>query len=234
MKLLGVKFIDQRSAYCNLDLFAQMQGQGRDVDIRNPYLDAHMCAEMVSEAAQYLRANYTHGGYGEDRRVLWRGSYLEEGAKFIHLGHDTNVQAGTPLHMPFSGVVLAAGDDTEAFGPHGWGRWCIVQPNEDVGLVKGKNVFVVFAHLGDVPSEGTEYSKGEQFATVGTPETNGGWYPHVHTQVVDAVQHPFFDVTNLHRNDWQRFMTELDGYASVEDFRRDAGRVYHDPLNWIW
>lgn len=92
----------------------------------------------------------------------------------------------------------------------------------------------VFAHLGLLPKVDERFREGAQFATIGSSKVNGGWYPHVHVQVVNSSQHTFFSANNSRRDDYVEFMNVLDGYASVSDFARDAGRVYHDPLNWIW
>jgi hypothetical protein len=227
-KLIGSVPAKTRGAYCNIDLFAQLKGQRVGLLTPNPYLDAAACTELVREAARYLRSDYTHGGYGENRSVLWRDSYLKKRKAFTHLGYDINLDAHTPLYLPFEGTVCAVGDDTQNFGLHGWGRWCIVS-SWDI-----RDHLFIFAHLGELPRVGREYGCGERFATIGAPETNGGWYPHVHVQVVDDTQHPFFAQENADRGDLEKFMNVLDGYATEDEFRRDAGRVYHDPMNWIW
>lgn len=40
---------------------------------------------------------FTYGGYGENRRDMWKGTYIEKSRKYYHLGIDINVPAYTHI-----------------------------------------------------------------------------------------------------------------------------------------
>ena len=78
----------------NLDAHAQEEIR----DEKNPLLDPVACDSWVTGIAKRYGADYTYGGYLEDRAYLWRGHYLPKGPQ-EHLGIDYNVPAGTKVAL---------------------------------------------------------------------------------------------------------------------------------------
>ena len=69
-------------------------------------------------------AEFSWGGWLEDRAHLWRGSYLPPGGA-VHIGIDINAPAGTRVLSPLEGEVVHAVPDSELGG--GWGGWLVLR-----------------------------------------------------------------------------------------------------------
>jgi 4-aminobutyrate aminotransferase-like enzyme/Ser/Thr protein kinase RdoA (MazF antagonist) len=107
------------------------------------------------------------------------GPYAER--RTVHIGLDLFVPAGTPVHAPMDGTVYAVADNRaeQDYGP------VIVlrhAPTDDVEF------FTLYGHLSRESLAGKRAGqrvvRGEQIATLGTPDVNGGWTPHLHLQVI--------------------------------------------------
>jgi hypothetical protein len=78
---------------------------------------------------------------------------------------------------------------------------------------------LLFGHLAHegLPRPGERLAKGAPVGTVGTPEANGGWYPHLHLQSLSTAA-------------WEAVRhapdTLLDGYAFPA---ADLDRRFADP-----
>jgi murein DD-endopeptidase MepM/ murein hydrolase activator NlpD len=178
----------------------------------NSLLDAGACGRFVDGVAESLGADHTHGGYGEDRGHLWEGHYLPAG-KAVHLGIDLNVPAGTPVTTPAACRVVRSRADPDQDG--GWGGFVVLALDEPLGAA----THVAYGHLAHagLPPEGTRFRKGDVVGTVGGPAENGGWFPHLHVQCLDAgtaAEHgPGFEA--------------MDGYGAPADL---AGHPDPGPL----
>jgi len=184
---------------------------------KNPLLNPEICQSMVSDVHKKYGVDYSYGGFMEDRSFLWKGSYLEEGVKFIHLGVDLNVPAGTSVALDFNAEVVHIDDDYPEEG--GWGPRVIVR--HETGPVR-----CVYAHLDrEITCKvGDKLKSGSIFAKVGEPPTNGNWFPHLHVQIVDADHFELLKSSNrLH---------ELDGYGNEAD-KPDFKRNFRDPMDYV-
>ncbi len=124
------------------------------------------------------------GGYGE-ARILYESpafngeNHLDE-RRTIHLGVDLTLPAGADVCAPFDGVVYAFEDAHKAFdyGP-------VVVLKHDAG---GDPLFTLYGHLSRESLTGLRIgqpiAKGQPFAKLGTSAENGGWWPHVHFQLI--------------------------------------------------
>jgi len=159
----------------------------------NPLNHPATCAEWITRTHQRLGTDYSYGGYLEDRSHLWRGHYQEKTKKFIHLGIDYNVPAGTDVSAPHDVVVEESWSDTDQDG--GWGGRLIVRDVE-----AGR--YIILGHLdpATLPAVGTRLRAGDRLGIIGPVAVNGGWYPHLHVQCVSELSssHPI----------------EIDGYSS--------------------
>lgn len=193
---------------------------------QNPlFTDPDVCQQMVHDLHRRLGVLWSYGGWMEDRSTLWAGSYLEQEKKFIHLGVDLNVPAGTEVATDKAAQVLRIDTDEDRDG--GWGTRVIVQHGDKDPYL------LMYAHLAqDVRcAVGTALAAGEVFAKVGTPEENGQWYPHLHIQAVCARW--FYELLQSDKN-----LATLDGYCSIgsfrdEDRRQAIERRFPNPLQFV-
>jgi murein DD-endopeptidase MepM/ murein hydrolase activator NlpD len=155
----------------------------------NPLNDPGFCDRWIGGVAVRLGADHCWGGWLEDRAHLWRGHYLPEGCT-IHLGIDLNVPAGTTVLAPVSGEVMHA-VRCRALGG-GWGGWFVLRADAPVGGAE----YVLLGHLAHkgLPPPGARITGGTAVGVIGTPQENGGWYPHLHLQALsgaawEAVEH---------------------------------------------
>ena len=146
--------------------------------------------------------DYSFGGYLEDRSFLFRNKYHAERGTFIHLGIDYNVPAGTLVAVPCDAVVVDRWADKDQNG--GWGGRLVFSLS--------KHYYLIYAHLDleQLPLPGTRLSENSVVAVVGKESNNGGWFPHLHVQLVSEHYLSKHDVR------------EFDGYAKMYDeIRRD-------------
>ncbi len=182
----------------------------------NPLLDPHTCQEMIDQAHARLGIDYSYGGWLEDRSELWQGSYLDTNQTHIHLGVDFNVPAGTLVAVDEAVEVLFVDCDFPVEG--GWGNRVIVRSIEAGDIL-------IYAHLADEVrcSPGEKLQSGQVFASVGSAPKNGGWFPHLHVQIVDGTY--FESLTG-------EALNLLDGYGAKKELTILAER-FKDPLTQI-
>lgn len=182
----------------------------------NPFLDPHTCHQLIQNEHARLGIDHSYGGWFEDRRVVWKDSYLERHQMWTHLGTDFAVPAETPIAATWNGVVEHIDDDTPEVG--GWGKRVIVR------LADNPNIVLIYAHLGRVDCKEKDLlGLGDVFATVGAPPHNGMWFPHLHVQVVDL---------NHYQRDWTALVQELDGYANHFS-ATGAAKIFPDPMRYV-
>ena len=123
------------------------------------------------------------GRYGEERSIYRDAAFDPQGAsaRTVHLGLDLFAGAGTPVFAPLEGVIEAFADN------HQWldyGPVIILRHQTHLGTP----FWTLMGHLSRESMTGWEVGRhvqaGEQVATIGTPEENVGWPPHVHLQVL--------------------------------------------------
>lgn len=182
----------------------------------NPLLDPQTCLTMIRDAHARLGIDFSYGGWFEDRRTLWKDSYLENGQNWIHLGVDFNVPVCTMIAATWEGTVEHIDDDTPDIG--GWGPRVIVR------LKDAPNIILFFAHLGTVCCHKYDNLKpGDIFATVGAPPNNGMWFPHLHVQAIDL---------NHYKRDWLALVHSLDGYTNRFS-ASGAAKIFPDPMRYV-
>ena len=99
----------------------------------------------------------------------------------MHLGIDLFAPAGTPVHAPIDGVVHVFANN---HAPLDYGPVIVLEHQPADGV----RFFTVYGHLSvaslDGRHAGQRVARGERLGTLGTPDVNGGWPPHLHFQVV--------------------------------------------------
>jgi len=99
----------------------------------------------------------------------------------IHLGMDLFVPPNTPIYAPLDGKVSAFADNAAAqdYGP------VIVLEHQ---RADHPTFYTLYGHLSraslDGLSLGQAIAKGQRLATIGSPDVNGGWTPHLHFQII--------------------------------------------------
>lgn len=118
------------------------------------------------------------GKYNEKRRAMYTADQFG-GERNIHMGIDIWSKAGRPVFAFHEGEIcyVANNDRKGDYGPTLVSRHRIGE----------RTLFALYGHLSEVTlaniSEGEHIRKGQQIATLGREEVNGGWVPHLHFQL---------------------------------------------------
>jgi len=124
------------------------------------------------------------GCYDEPRLVYAADQFRSPNNEFderrtIHLGIDLFQEAGSPVFAPMDGTVHSLRKSMLSLDFGG----LIVLRHE----VENLTFYTLYGHLShasvDALKEDTQIHRGRQFATLGTPDENGGWIPHLHFQI---------------------------------------------------
>lgn len=185
-----------------------------DAKAVNPFLDPAFCRAEIGKAQRARGWEWSYGGYLEDRRHLWAGSYLDRTGNYLHLGLDLNAPSGTLVATTHAARVMLIDTDSDQAG--GWGTRIFLLPLRH----DGEPLLLIYAHIRAVRCRvGQPVLPGEIVAEVDDPPSNGNWYPHLHVQAIRKAL--FEDILT------ERF-EELDGYGPpglIENLRCD----YPDP-----
>jgi len=161
---------EQRSAIGILDWSIGGSQSPKTTDQMRDYQDEHGFQVLL-------------GRYSEDRDIYQDAAFDPQGpsARTVHLGIDLFAPAGTPVYAPLDGVIEAFADN------HRWldyGPVLILRHRTDDGI----DFWTLMGHLSVASMSGWQVGRvvaaGEQVATIGTPEENVGWPPHVHLQLL--------------------------------------------------
>jgi murein DD-endopeptidase MepM/ murein hydrolase activator NlpD len=142
----------------------------------------------------------TFGGFLENRTHLWNGLYtVGKKEQLVHLGLDIN-------HLPVGQKVASLTDGRiihilkDFSSQTGWGGRVLIQTFSKPPL------YIMYAHLSEnLPSVGTLVSAGSVIGFIGDPKINGGWFPHLHLQVM----------TEKYMKSYMKNLDHIDGYARV-------------------
>lgn len=154
---------------------------GDDRENREPGL-----TQRVNDLLRAEGIGVAIGRYDEPRLLYTSplfasGPKPEDERRTIHVGLDIFAEAGTPVYAPLDGVVHAFADNgaRQDYGPV-----IVLRHATDDGVA----FYTLYGHLSraslDGLHEGKPIKRGEQIATFGTPEVNGGWTPHLHMQLI--------------------------------------------------
>ena len=147
--------------------------------------ETHLSQRVFAE----IHARNADMGIGryDEARLLYTAPFFAlsehelEPRRTIHIGLDLFLPAGTPVHAPLDGVICAAANNATS---QDYGPVIILRHSTD----DGASFFTLYGHLsqGSLTNAkvGRAVAKGERFATLGTPEENVGWTPHLHLQVI--------------------------------------------------
>lgn len=161
-----------------------------DLSIDNSFWDKNDVSDLAV-FEQYLeneRAKtgkfIAHGGYLEQRALYRKSARFQEGVvRDTHMGIDLWAPAGTSVHAIMDGTIhsFANNDDAGNYGPT-----LILQH-----IINGSTFYSLYGHLAvnDMKNweVGFRFRESEIIATLGKPEENGGYYPHLHFQIMTTM-----------------------------------------------
>ncbi len=174
-----------------LETFALEEYTSLDLSTENTSLDgvditnAEVCQRHIDSIFRENRAEVAYGGYLEQRNLYnGNGHFLaSEDKRNVHLGMDFWAKAGTGVRVPIAGRVhsFRNNDTSGDYGP------TIVLEH----ILEGIKFHTLYGHL-SVESlsglfVGKEYSKGEILASLGTPDINVNYAPHLHFQIIEDM-----------------------------------------------
>ncbi|MEZ2414834.1 peptidoglycan DD-metalloendopeptidase family protein [Muriicola sp. E247] len=148
--------------------------------------DPNACQEYIDSVLAGNNARVAYGGYLE-RRNLYSGNEAfskGEEPRDVHLGVDFWAEAGTKVLTPIDGEVHSFKNNAIKgdYGP------TIILKH----TVKGVVFHSLYGHLSleslDGLYPGKPFKKGEVLATLGTPEVNVNYAPHLHFQLILNMQ----------------------------------------------
>jgi len=136
-------------------------------------LDPEESGHWVEKLHKSRKIDYSYGGYFEDRAFLMRGHYQKPGETW-HFGIDYTVPVGAPVYLPWDADLMFMTHDPDQHG--GWGGKMIFRLRN--------NHFAIFAHLAKSDAGREDCRKGDFVGSIGDISCNGGWFPHLHLQIV--------------------------------------------------
>ncbi|MEA1785031.1 peptidoglycan DD-metalloendopeptidase family protein [Arenibacter sp. GZD96] len=167
-----------RNAYTPIDLSAQ-NTELKTLDITK----VENCQTYIDSVLAAKSAQVAYGGYLEQRNLYLNNPNFNsenEALRNVHLGVDFWAKAGTEVLMPLNGVLhsfcnnSAKGD----YGP------TLILQHELAGV----RFYSLFGHLSlaslEGLYEGKSFQAGEVLGTLGTPDSNGNYAPHLHFQLI--------------------------------------------------
>lgn len=165
------------TAYCPIDLSTD----NRELDGVN-LTDPVACQAYIDEVLRQNGASVAYGGYLERRKLYADKPAFSDGTnpRNIHLGVDFWAPAGTKVLAPLDGRVHSLQNNaaTGDYGPtvileHHW---------------KNTSFCTLYGHLSLETLEnlqpGQFLKAGETIGTLGTPDINVNYAPHLHFQLI--------------------------------------------------
>lgn len=183
-----------------------------DLSIKNAFWDTNDVSQIavfekyLAQKRKENNAFIAHGGYLEQRALYRKNARFQTGiTRDIHLGIDLWAPAGTSVHAVMDGVIhsFAHNNDAGNYGPtlileHHW---------------NGTKLYSLYGHLAVSDMKnwmvGLRFRESELIATLGTPQENGGYSPHLHFQLMTDMKDYRGDFPGVAAQE------ELAGYKNV-------------------
>lgn len=155
--------------------------------------DAVMCYN--SELLLRNHAEWWMWWYLENRSHILAWTHILDEGRIYHLGIDILFPTGTSLYNPLDWEVYEKGYES---GKGNYGGYMIIRYS-----LEASSFFVLYGHLSeDSFPQKDRLLAWEQFATLGSREENGDWFPHLHMQVFTG-------------RDFEKW--KMKGYCTLED-----------------
>ena len=178
--VLGVGFSPEQSAVLDLSVGSPLVS-GDSALNAEPIISPRISTAIGEQGARVGIGRY------DEARLLNTAPYFASGPsaddewRTVHIGLDLFADAGSTVHAPLPGTVHALADNR---AHQDYGPVVVLRHATD----DGAEFFTLYGHLSreslDGLSVGQPITAGERIGTLGAPEVNGGWTPHLHLQVI--------------------------------------------------
>jgi 4-aminobutyrate aminotransferase-like enzyme/Ser/Thr protein kinase RdoA (MazF antagonist) len=171
--------------------------------------DEPALTERIFAAMGAAGAKITFGGYGEARLLYSSPLFADPLAaagerRTVHLGIDLFGKAGTPVHAPLSGIVIAATYNPKHLD---YGGLIIIEHKLSSRVLRqpepGTSFYTIYGHLSRASLKGVKpgarVKAGQRIGAFGTPSENGGWTPHLHFQIATDLLGMGSDIAGVAR-----------------------------------
>ena len=173
----------------------------RKIDIT----DHHLCQAYIDTMLKAHNGKVAYGGYLEQRNLYGNNNnFYGAVPRNIHLGIDFWTKAGTKVMVPISGKVHSFRNNTTVgdYGP------TIILEHKLEGLL----FHTLYGHLsvGSLRGlyKGQEFLAGSVLATLGTPDINVNYAPHLHFQIIEDLEGNYGDYPGVCALDKLHFYTK--------------------------
>jgi murein DD-endopeptidase MepM/ murein hydrolase activator NlpD len=149
--------------------------------------DQRRFSQLVDRELESSGARVGIGRYDEVRAIYTTDLFRVEGNdgpewRTVHLGIDVGAGPGSAIHAPLAGKVHSLRDNT---APGDYGPTVVLEHAAD----ESHPVFwTLYGHLDRATLEswtvGQDVRAGDIIGRLGDVTVNGGWWPHVHVQVI--------------------------------------------------
>lgn len=173
--------VTSKGSYCPINL-SRDNTDLNNYDIQNPT----QCQSYISTILKKNSAEVAFGGYLEKRNLYGnKANFRKHGhQRNIHLGIDFWTKAGTKVLAPLDGVIHSF-QNNKTVGDYGP---TIILKHEYSDFT----FHTLYGHLSLESLEnryvGMSIKKGEVLATLGTPDINVNYAPHVHFQIIEDME----------------------------------------------
>ena len=134
---------------------------------------------MIFDELEASKHQWGIGKYLEERKTLLRAypNIIEE-KRYYHLGLDIITPFNTPMFSPLDAEVYKTGKETTVGN---YGGYIILKHD-----INGVVFYSFYGHLKTphVVSTGEIIKVGQKFAHIGEESDSGGWFCHVHLQIL--------------------------------------------------
>ncbi len=147
---------------------------------------------LIERANKLLKENNAElavGKYAENRMIYKGRARFSEVERSVHLGIDLMVPPQTPIYAPMDAIVHSFKNNSEIgdYGP------TIILQHRLENII----FYTLYGHLSceslkDLSID-DRIKRGQQFGSIGTPEENGKWPPHLHFQIISDIGEYFGD-----------------------------------------
>ena len=147
------------------------------IDIKNQVQLQEYADELMSQN----QTNWAISEFGENRKFMFTqlGHHqMVQQNRFIHLGLDIWVPVNTIVHAPLAGKIVISEYES---GEGNYGGLVVIEH-----IIQDQKIYSVYGHLNKdhLPKAGTNLNAGQQFAKIGEMNSNGGYFYHIHLQVL--------------------------------------------------
>ncbi len=151
---------------------------------QKPILTRRIHKRMKQAGVKVAVGRYNEARYLYIDPAFATGDGPADEFRTVHLGMDLFVKAGTGLHAPLDGKVVALADNS---APRDYGPVIVLEHE----IEEHHRFYTLYGHLNRKSiadlKVGQKIRKGKAFAKVGKSKGNGGWTPHLHFQIINDL-----------------------------------------------